>query len=177
MHSYTATEILAAIVVLIAAATDLRARRIPNWLTLSGLCAGLLTNGVLYGLKGIGTSLSGLAAGLGVYLIFYLLRAMGAGDVKLMAAIGAIVGPEHWFVIFIASSIAGGVFAVVLMIWKGRAKEILLNAVFIATELAHFRAPYQRRGDLDVKNPAALRMPHGLAIAAGTMTCLGLALV
>jgi prepilin peptidase CpaA len=102
---------------------------------------------------------------------------MGAGDVKLMAAVGAIVGPAHWFVIFIASSIAGGIFAVVLMLWKGKARETLFNSFFIAGELAHFRAPYARRSDLDVKNPEGLRMPHGVAIAAGTMACLAMALV
>ena len=177
MPSYSPIEILVAVVVLTAAATDLRSRRIPNWLTLSGVCAGLIVNGVLAGMQGLKTSLMGLAVAFGTYFLFYALRAMGAGDVKLMAAVGAIVGPTHWFFIFLASSIAGGIFAVALMVWKGKARETLFNSFFIVTELARFRAPYARRSDLDVKNPNALRMPHGLAIAAGTMACLALALV
>jgi prepilin peptidase CpaA len=110
--------------------------------------------------------------GFGAYFVLYLLRAMGAGDVKLMAAVGAIVGPADWFSVFIATAIAGGVLAVVLMVWKGRVWETLQNTFFIVGELVHLRAPFTRRKDLDVKNPGALRMPHGVAIAAGTLACL-----
>jgi hypothetical protein len=60
----------------------------------------------------------------------------------------------------------------VLMVWKGRVWETLQNTFFIVGELVHLRAPFTRRKDLDVKNPGALRMPHGVAIAAGTLACL-----
>jgi len=177
MMHYSAIQILVAVIVIAAAATDLRSRRIPNWLTLSGVCAGLLLNWYMEGLVGIRTSLEGLALGFGVYFVLYCLRAMGAGDVKLMAAVGAIVGPQNWVWVFIATAIAGGVLAVGLMIWKGRVRETLWNSLFIAVELAHLRAPHKRRSDLDVKDPRSLKMPHGVAIAAGTVTCLLFAVI
>ena len=177
MLRYSAIQILVAVIVTAAAATDLRSRKIPNWLTLSGVCAGLLLNWNISGLAGIRSSLEGMGLGFGAYFVLYCLHAMGAGDVKLMAAVGAIVGPENWFRVFIATAIAGGVLALALVIWKGRLRETLWNALFIAGELARFRAPHKRRSDLDVKDPRSLKMPHGVAIAAGTVTCLLLAVI
>jgi prepilin peptidase CpaA len=177
MLHYSTIQILVAVVVLAAAATDIRSRRIPNWLTLSGVIAGIAANWTISGLPGLKTSLSGLALGFGVYFVLYCLRAMGAGDVKLMAAVGAIVGPASWIAVFFATAIAGGVLALVLMIRKKRVRETLGNSLFITGELLHFRAPFERGKHLDVKNPNALRMPHGVAIAVGTVTCLLFAVI
>ena len=177
MLRHSALRILVAVIVTVAAATDLRSRKIPNWLTLSGASAGLLLNWNISGLAGVIGSLAGMALGFGAYFFLYCLRAMGAGDVKLMAAVGAIIGPENWIRVFIATAFAGGVLALALMIWKGRVRETLSNAIFITAELAHFRAPHKRRSDLDVKDPRSLKMPHGVAIAAGTVACLLLAVI
>ena len=69
--------------------------------------------------------------GFGFYLLLYSLRAMGAGDVKLMAAVGAMVGPGHWLLIFMASAVAGGVLALLCVLWKGRLKTTLWNTFFL----------------------------------------------
>ena len=177
MVHYSSIRIVIAAIVLAAAVTDLRSRRIPNWLTLSGVCAGLFVNGVATGSAGVINSLGGMGLGLVCYLGLYCLRAMGAGDVKLMAAVGAIVGPAGWFSVFIATAMAGGILALALMVWKRRVRETLWNAFFIAKELAQFRAPYDKRGDLNVRDPRSLNMPHGVAIAAGTFACLFLAAI
>jgi len=169
MAPHSAIRILVAAIVVAAAATDLRTRRIPNWLT---LCAGLSLNWAISGLSGLGNALAGMMLGFGVYFVLYCLHAMGAGDVKLMAAVGAVVGPRNWIAVFIASALAGGVLAVALTIRKGRVRETLGNTLFIVGELAHLRAPYNRRKHLDVRDPRALNMPHGVAIAAGTLVCL-----
>src|SRR5690242_16485700 len=90
-------QILLLILVLCAAFTDARTRRIPNWLTVSGVLAGVALNTFMYGgLPGLWFSLKGLAVGFGVYLLLHLVRAMGAGDVKLMAAVGSIAGAADW---------------------------------------------------------------------------------
>jgi prepilin peptidase CpaA len=177
MFHYSIVDIVVSIVVLVAAFTDVRTRRIPNWLTLAGVCSGLAVNTMISGWAGLRMSASGMLLGFGAYFILYALRAMGAGDVKLMAAVGAIVGPSHWLLVFIASAAAGGVLAIGLMVWKGRVRETLRNTIYIATELAHFRAPYQRHKQLDIKDPHALNLPHGVAIAVGTMACLLLAVI
>src|SRR3954471_7823355 len=83
---------------LAAALFDVMYRRIPNWLTVSGVVLGLAMNAIIGAPdSGIVFSLVGLMAGFTVYAVLYALRAMGAGDVKLMAAIGALVGWKSWF--------------------------------------------------------------------------------
>ena len=80
--------------VLCAALFDARYRRIPNWLTVSGVLTGVALNSFLYypGPAGFFFALKGLGLGFGVYFVLHLLRAMGAGDVKLAAALGCLVG-------------------------------------------------------------------------------------
>lgn len=175
MISFSPLQICVAVIVLAAAATDIRSRKIPNWLTLSGVIAGLALNGVVGGVAGLKSSFAGMLLGFGSYLVLYCLRAMGAGDVKLMAAVGAILGPANWISVFVATAIAGGVLAVILIVSKRRVRETLWNVAFIVQELAHFRPPQKKRSELDIRDPRALNMPHGVAIAAGTMACLILA--
>ena len=110
--------------------------------------------------------------GFGIYFVLYLLRAMGAGDVKLMAAVGAAVGPSNWMAVFTATAIAAGAGAIFLMVVKGRVRQTLWNVGYILGELIRFRPPYLRRSSLDVRDPGALTMPHGIAIAAGTVFCI-----
>jgi prepilin peptidase CpaA len=155
------TDICVAVVVLIAGTSDIRSRRIPNWLTISGVCAGLVLHAATAGYTGFRLSAMGMLLGFGAYLALYCLRAMGAGDVKLMAAVGAIVGPADWISVFAATAIAAGMLSLGLVIFKRRLRETLRNALFIVGELAQFRS------DLDVKDERSLKMPHGVAIAAG----------
>jgi prepilin peptidase CpaA len=107
-----------------------------------------------------------------VYFPLYLLRGMGAGDVKLMAAVGALMGPANWFVIFLLSSILGGLAAVVLLLTKGRVRRTFRNVGYMLYEMAHFRPPYLRREELDLSSPQAAKMPHGVAIAMGSICFL-----
>jgi prepilin peptidase CpaA len=169
-------EVLLLIVVLAAAAYDVRYRRIPNWLSLSGVLAGLALNAFLYqGWPGLKLSLQGLGMGFGVYFLLYALRAMGAGDVKLMGAVGAIVGWRDWFGTFLITAIIGGVMALILVAAKGRVKKTLWNVSFILNELKSGRPAYMRKEELDVRSPRALGLPHGAVIAVGTIFFLALA--
>jgi prepilin peptidase CpaA len=155
--------------VLIAGVTDIKTRRIPNWLVLTGLCIGIALNSLLFEWAGLKLSLSGAGLAFAVYLVFYLLRAMGAGDVKLMAAIGALVGPKSWLLILFFTAIAGGVVAFVILLAKGRFKRTLLNVSIMIHQLSRLQAPYQATAELDVRSGKALRLPHGATIALGTI--------
>ena len=169
-------EIVLVLLVLAAAAFDIRSRRIPNWLTAGGVLAGLALNAFLYPvLPGLLFALEGLAVGLGVYLALYAIRAMGAGDAKLMAAVGALAGWQDWFGIFIVTAVIGGVMAVIFALSRGRLKTTFWNVGFILTEMKSGRAAYLKKEELDVRSPKAVGLPHGAVIAVGTLMFLGLA--
>src|SRR5271167_4765791 len=112
------SDILVVALVCIAGVIDIRHRRIPNWLTLSGACAGFALQAITTGFAGLKFATAGMFLGFGAYLVLYCLRAMGAGDVKLMAAVGAIVGPAGWISVFVATALAGGVLALGLIVFK-----------------------------------------------------------
>lgn len=172
--------------VLGAAVYDVRYRRIPNWLTVGGVLIGLALNTFLSGWPGQGTflyqgwpglrfSLLGLAVGFGAYFVLYALRAMGAGDVKLMGAVGAMVGWENWFGIFLITAVIGGAMALILVIAKKRAMKTFFNVGVILNEMKSGRPAYLAKEELDVKNPKALGLPHGAVIAVGTLFFLAVA--
>jgi prepilin peptidase CpaA len=159
------------LVVVAAGIYDLRVRRIPNWLNLSGLILGIGLN-ALPGQIGITRALGGLACALAVYIPLYLVRGMGAGDVKLMAAVGSLAGPANWIGIFIVTAILGGIAALALITVKRRFQETVLNVGTLVGELGHRRLPASADEKLDVRSPRALRMPHGTIIAAGSILFL-----
>jgi prepilin peptidase CpaA len=168
-------EIVLVLLVLAAAAYDIRTRRIPNWLTASGVLAGLVLNTFLYPvLPGLLFAFKGLAVGLGVYVVLYALRAMGAGDAKLMAAVGTMAGWQDWFGIFIVTAVVGGVMAVIFALSRRRLKTTFWNVGFILTELKSGRAPYLKKEELDVRHPKSVGLPHAAVIAVGTLVFLGL---
>src|SRR5450631_39042 len=101
-----AIRIFLEVLVIVAALWDIRTRRIPNWLTLSGVLLGVALNTFLFEINGLWFSLKGLSVAFGVYFILCLLRAMGAGDVKLMAAVGAAAGWGNWLGILVLTSVA-----------------------------------------------------------------------
>ena len=168
-------EVVLLALVICAALFDVRYRKIPNWLTLLGVLVGLGLNAFLYqGWPGLRLSLMGLGIGFGIYFVLYALRAMGAGDVKLMAAIGSMVGWEDWVGIFIITAIVGGVAALLLVLLRGRLKKTLFNVSFILSEMKSGRPAYMGKEELDVRSPKSLGLPHGAVIAVGTLAFLAL---
>jgi prepilin peptidase CpaA len=112
---------------LIAAVTDVWKFKVYNLLTLPVMVSGLLYHGIVGGWAGLGSSALGLAFGFAVLLVFYAMGGMGSGDVKLMAAIGAWLGIQLTFWVFIASALAGGVYAVVLLVLAGGVQEAMIH--------------------------------------------------
>lgn len=156
----------------ISAITDLYSRRIPNMIVVAGFVAGVALNTWLGGWSGLLHSLSGFGLAALIYVPLFILRAMGGGDVKLMAAAGAIVGPSEWFTLFIYASLAGGVIALGMLLARNAMGAAFWNMMHILKELAHFRAPYRSQPGLDISSPQALTMPHGVAIGVGAALLL-----
>ncbi len=147
---------------LIAGWTDLRSRRIPNWLTVPGLAVGVVANTVLGGWSGLKTSLLGALVGLAFLLPFVLLRSLGAGDWKLAIALGGFTGPALLMDLLIASVFVAGLMAVALIIFKGRVRQTLRNIGHILISLVTFRLPGTH---VSLDNPESLKVPYGVALA------------
>jgi prepilin peptidase CpaA len=162
-------EILLGILVAVAAVIDMRFRRIPNWLVLAGVVAGLAWNLYSGGLSGLGRAAAGLGVGFILYFPLFLLRALRGGDVKLLAAAGAIAGPGNIFRIFLLTAILGGIIAVIYALIRGRLRQTMFNVSWIARDLLTFKAPYKSNPELDVTTTQGLRLPHAPLIAAGVI--------
>ncbi len=150
----------------IGAWSDVRTRRIPNWLTGPSILIGLILHLALGGWSSLGTAaLAGLLAG-AVFLVFHLAGGMGAGDVKLMTAVSVLAGLSHFAEILIATALMGGLFALTLAISRRRLKHTLANIGVLVAH--HGTSGLRPHSDLNVGNAETLRLPYGLAIAAGT---------
>jgi prepilin peptidase CpaA len=154
--------VVIAIGMTVASVVDLRTRRIPNELTatLAGIGVGLAATGV----SGVSLWASMLGFGIGLALMMpgHVLGATGAGDVKLMAAFGAIVGPNLVITAFLFTAIAGGVLAIIVAIRRRRLSATLAGTGRLVAGSADPR-------ELLRAAPAASRFAYGPAIAAGTI--------
>jgi prepilin peptidase CpaA len=157
---------VAAAVAVTAAVSDFKERRIPNRLTYPAMVVGLVLQTALHGWAGL---LFGLGGGLfwgGVFFVFYLVRGLGAGDVKLATALGCIIGnasPQ----VMLATALAGGVMAIVYIVLSGRLVQALRNTVSVVA--FHARRGLRTHPVVNLDNPGTLRLPYGLAFAAGTV--------
>ena len=149
--------VFACAVALAAAATDIRERRIPNLLTLPGIALGIVLNGVLGGTGGLLWSVSGLLVGGLTFLPFFLRGGLGGGDVKLMAAVGAIAGPAFAFESALFGAVLGGVGACAALLLARRLKTSVL---WVGLALSGVR--------VEALAPKVF-MPYGAFLAAGVV--------
>jgi prepilin peptidase CpaA len=133
---------VAAVVATAAAVLDLRSRRIPNWLTGSTLAVAVLANTWMAGPTGLVTALAGAALGLLLLLPFYAVRGVGAGDVKLLAAIGALVGAQSLLWVCLFGALVGGTMSVILLIAHRRVGLTLAQVMALQLPATGLRAPY-----------------------------------
>jgi len=167
-----AIRILLSLLVIPAAALDLKTRRIPNWLSLSGIALGIILNVFLFETAGLWFSLKGLGLAFAVYFVLYLLHGMGAGDVKLMAAVGSIAGPGYWLLILIITSVIGAAAGLLIVAAKGRFRRTFENILVILISFRHGHLPYKENPELDVRRGEGLRLPHAVMIAVGTLVAI-----
>jgi len=165
MHSFAWWPTL--IVLAVATFTDLRSRRIPNWLVLPFLLAGVAVSGWRHGWHGIGQSFEGIGLALLIYGVLFWMGGMGAGDVKLCAAIGAWIGPGQFFIALVITGLAGGIMALGWAAWGGFLKELLTGSSDLV--FAWRKNGMHRDPDLVLSNPRTRKMPYAPAIAIGTL--------
>lgn len=169
MESMPALPLLVVVVVvLVAAGTDLWNFRLHNALTIPFFVMGVLWHAIGDGASGIAMSGMGTMVAVGPLLIPYALGGMGAGDIKLMAGVGAWLGPWAALHVLIVSGLATGVWTLVLMAWGGSSRWGM-QVGKPAESLTHVLSRPDRR---------AKAVPFGALVALGvivTAVWLGLA--
>ena len=168
----SATQIATAALVLIACVPDLRTRRIPNTLTLGAAAMALAFHGATGGLPALGMSVGGWLLGVALFLPMFALRGMGAGDVKLLAAVGAWLGPGQVIWVALITSVAGGILALIVAGSHGYLKTAMTNiyALFMHWRIFGVR-PMEEVTLVGNRGP---RLAYAVPIAAGTLLTLWL---
>lgn len=151
----------------VATWTDLRSRRIPNWLVLPFMAAGMGVSAWQHGWHGVAQSLEGFALGAVVFGVLFAMGGMGMGDVKLCAAIGAWIGPGQLLLALVLTGLAGGVMALGWALVGGFVGDLFKGS-------GDLLLGWKERGtlahpELKLANPRARKMPYAPAIAIGTL--------
>ena len=142
-------------VVLVAAVTDFLWQKIPNLLTFPSMLIGMSGHTLANGWEGLQMSLLGLAVGSGTLIGFYILGGMAAGDVKLLGAVGSIIGPQDVFLVFLMTAILGGVYSIGVMVGlfgaRGMAQRVtgIFQTWFLTKDLSFaFASPSKKQPKL-----------------------------
>lgn len=158
--------ILAAAFSLTAGITDLRSRKIPNWLTYPAVPIAILLHWMIAGNHAALLSLGGTAVGLAVLLPSVLIGGLGGGDWKLVGGLGAFFEPRRLAPVLILTLMINGLIALALVLWKKRVGQTARNVGRITATMFKFRPP---GAELSIENPEAEKVPFGIAAAIATL--------
>lgn len=168
--SIDANAALLMTLVIVAACCDIKTRKIPNWLILIGLASSLGID-IAFGINDFSAWCLGLFTAFGLFIPLYLFRTMGAGDVKLVAMVGAFLGPASALGAVLTILLSGGILAIAAATWSGVLFKTLNNVRF---SLIHALVSVQHGDVAPIQAPPASAgsMPYAVAIAAGTLVHL-----
>lgn len=153
------------VVVILAVASDLRTRRIPNALTVSGLGVALALRAVT-GVDAFFAGLAGGAIALGLTLPLVMLGGLGGGDSKLLVAVGAFLGPAGLPMALLVTALVGGVMALGLVVYRGVLGATLAHCWQLTRRLW---TPSTAEPLRTLGTPGAIAIPYGVAIGAGAI--------
>jgi prepilin peptidase CpaA len=160
---------LSAVLVLVLALSvwyDVREKRIPNWITASGLMVALVSRAFV-GLDALSAGLMGSGLGLALGIAFFAVGAMGAGDGKLLTTVGALLGFDTFLWCLPLVGAFGGLLALVVTVRNG---TVVPTLVRFRDLMFHF-VSFGRIGDRNTLSaPGAVAVPYGVAVAAGAVT-------
>jgi prepilin peptidase CpaA len=158
--------IMVLILIAVASVFDVATRRIPNWLTVAAILVGLGGHTLTSQGSGIVFSSAGLAVGMVLLLPSVLLGGMGAGDLKLLAAVGALTGPMVTLKAGLFSVLIGGIIAIGVALRQGTARRALRRVVTLNLPVASPPPP-----DAPPRPVSVGSIPYGVAIGLGVLLC------
>jgi prepilin peptidase CpaA len=151
---------------------DVRTRHIPNVLTLGGAVVALTYGFVSLGPAGFSYGVLGWLTGFALFLPFFLLGGMGAGDVKLLACLGAWLGPRSALWMALYASMAGGVMAVCVALAAGYLRQAWANlSILLLSWQTEGIKPLPQLTLGEARGP---RLPYALPITAGAVAAIWL---
>jgi prepilin peptidase CpaA len=158
------------LVAIVAVGFDVRTRRIPNLLTFGAALLAMLVATLTGGLSAAMTTVFAWMLGVALFLPFFALGGMGAGDVKLLAALAAWLGPIDAVYMAIFTAMAGGVIGLAVTLARGYTRTALSN---IWLMLMHWRVvgPKPVPG-LTLTDGHAPRLAYAIPIAVGALCTL-----
>lgn len=164
IHHITLWQVFVVAFALTTAVGDLRWQKIPRTFTTAGLIAGFLFHG-LYG--GLISSLIAAVLGLAIGLAFFQLGAIGGGDVKLIVALGGMLGLYPWLYAMEIAVLTAGAIALMQAIRRGMLRQTLSNIGKTFRWVAS--SGVREHPVIHVRNAAMLRAPFGVAAAVGVL--------
>ncbi|MCD6500052.1 MAG: prepilin peptidase [Deltaproteobacteria bacterium] len=147
------------VVCVLSAWTDVRTGLISDYVTLSGLAAGLILAVTLHGVSGLWSAALGAGMGFGIFGILWLIKTMESGDVFLMGSVGSLLGFPAVLWGMLLSSLFGVLVGIAWMVAQGRTKQVVSNMVSM----------FRRAWKSDEPSIEGTPFPFGLAIAAGSL--------
>jgi prepilin peptidase CpaA len=169
MNAPQAVTWIVSIILVEAAVIDGLKLRVPNWLTFHLILGGLLYGAWSHGGAGLVWALAGTAVGLASLLPLYAIGGMGAGDVKLMAGVGAWMGPAITLWAFATATIVGGVMAVAMVAWSGQYVRHWVQLQSIGREILTVRNPEKLAATAAARKPTMMLLPYGIPLAVGSI--------
>jgi prepilin peptidase CpaA len=163
-------EAMAAVLVpatLFAGWNDYRFHRVPNWLCALVVGAGLAAQTFWNGGAGALAGLEGMLVGFGVLVGLWLIRGMGAGDVKLMAALGAWLGPQLTLAAIAVGGVLGGVMALALVARQRAWAQMSANVGVLMMNMRNWRAAFGEVGSAASANPSTGVIPYAIPLCLG----------
>lgn len=178
----TVNHALLLILVAVSGFFDLKERKIPNKITFAGILIGILFNLITGGWLGLLHGILGMFAGLAIFFLPFVMGGMGAGDVKLMGAIGALMGWRFSIMTALHSAVVGGVMVLIYLIYTGKLRETLKKMLYalvnlllqFAARLGYNETVYkaQEKFSKNGQTYKKIYIPYGVAIAGGAVLVL-----
>jgi prepilin peptidase CpaA len=152
-------------VMVMAGILDLQSRRIPNALTVTGAAAALVLRAP-QGWEALGNGLLGIGLALLLTMPLFLAKALGGGDVKLLAAVGAFMGPTDLVGACLLIGVLGGLLALAEAVRRGALRTVLINVAYM---FVRWFSPIRRELAPTLTSPEAMAIPYGVPIAIGAI--------